>query len=68
VAAYYQNKIRPNAQIELYEKSADDEVAVTLHRTDDQGLVVLPVKPAHRYLVDMVVLREPSAELAKELS
>lgn len=66
VAAYYQNKIRPNAQIELYEKSADDEVAVTLHRTDDQGLVVLPVKPAHRYLVDMVVLREPSAELAKE--
>lgn len=66
VIAYYQNKIHPNAQIELFEKSPEDEVEVTLHRTDDKGIVVLPVRPSHRYLVDTVVLREPSKELAKQ--
>jgi uncharacterized GH25 family protein len=64
IKAYYLNEARANAQIELYEKARDDEVSVTVHRTNDQGMVVLPVKPAHRYLVDMVVLREPSKRLA----
>jgi len=40
------------------------KVEVTLPRTDDRGLVTLPVKPSHSYLVDMVVLREPSEALA----
>ncbi len=66
VTAYYQSKERANAQIELYEKSPSGEVTVTLHRTDDQGIVELPVKPSHSYLVDMVVLREPSAELSEQ--
>ncbi len=66
--AYYQNEPRANAQIELFEKSPAGEVDVTLHRTDDHGLVLLPVKPAHSYLVDMVVLREPSPALAEEKS
>lgn len=66
VKAYYQNEVRANAQIELFEKSPAGEVNVTLHRTDDQGMVVLPVKSTHSYLVDMVVLREPSKALADE--
>ncbi len=68
VKAYYQDEVRANAQIELFEKSPSDEVTVTLHRTDDNGTVLLPVKPLHRYLVDMVVLREPADALAKEKS
>ena len=66
VVAYYKNDIHRNAQIELFEKSSDGEVKTTIHRTDDKGLVVLPVRPSHRYLVDTVVLREPSKDLAKE--
>lgn len=66
VQAYYQNLVRPNAQIELFEKAHNGDVKVSLHRTDDLGIVMLPVKPSHSYLVDMVVLREPSAELAKD--
>lgn len=66
IVGYYQNKIRPNAQIELFEKSPAGDVTVTLHRTDDQGLVTLPVKPSHSYLVDMVVLREPAKALFKK--
>ncbi len=64
VVGFYKNRIRANAQIELFEKSPKDEVNVTLHRTNDQGVVVLPVKPSYSYLVDMVVLREPSDQLA----
>lgn len=66
VIAYYQGEAHPNAQIELFEKSPKDEVTVTFHRTDYKGVVVLPVQPSHRYLVDTVVLREPSEELAAE--
>lgn len=68
VIAYYQNAVHPDAQIELFEKSPDNKVEITLHRTDDQGVVVLPVQSSHRYLVDTVVLREPSKELAGEKS
>lgn len=66
VQAFYLNKVRADAQIELFEKAPDDKVNVTLHRTDEAGLVTLPVKPGHRYLVDMVVLREPSEALAQD--
>jgi len=66
VIAYYQNDIHANAQIELFEKSSGNDVKVTLHRTDDEGMVVLPVQSSYQYLVDTVVLREPSQELAKQ--
>jgi hypothetical protein len=38
---------------------------ITLHRTDADGIASLPVK-GFSYLVDAVVLREPTAELAAE--
>ncbi len=66
VAGYYQEEVRPDAQIELFEKTPDGDVMISLHRTDNQGIVILPVKSKHSYLVDMVVLREPSKALAKE--
>ena len=65
VAGYYQGQLRPDAQIELFEKAPNGEVAVSLFRTDDQGMVELPVKSKHSYLVDMVVLRKPSKALAQ---
>lgn len=64
VRALYQGQPRADTQIELFEKSPDGVVDVTLHRTDQEGYVVLPVKSLHRYLVDMVILREPADKLA----
>ena len=46
---------RANAQVELFERNAEDEVTVTLHRTDAQGKARVPVKKGHSYLVDAVV-------------
>ena len=46
---------RANAQIELFERNAQNEVTVTLHRTDAQGKASVPVKKGHSYLVDAVV-------------
>lgn len=66
VAGYYQGKPQTNVQIELFEKTPSGEVNISLHQTDDLGIVTLPVKSKHHYLVDMVVLREPSKSLTKE--
>ena len=33
--------------------------------TDSEGRVTVPVKSGHRYMLDAVVLREPSANLAE---
>ena len=66
VAGYYQGRPQANTQIELFEKSPNGEVTVSLHRTDDRGVVTLPVKQEHHYLADMVVLREPAKSLTKE--
>jgi hypothetical protein len=66
VQLFYQGNIRADVQIELFEKASDGSVAVTLHRTNAQGIGTLPVQAGHSYLVDAVVLREPSAELAAD--
>ncbi len=65
VAGYYQGQTLPDTQIELFEKSPDGKVTISLHRTDDDGVVTLPVKPKHHYLVDMVLLRIPSKSMTK---
>jgi uncharacterized GH25 family protein len=62
----YQGAARANVQVELFEKSAAGEVTRTVYMTDDQGVAVLPVKAGHSYMVDAVVIREPSAALAQE--
>ena len=52
----------PEAQIELFAKSADHGVETTYHRTGADGVVTLPVVAGTAYLVDSVRLepREPS--------
>lgn len=57
VLLHYRGAPRLNAQIEMFEKTPDGAVTVTLHRTDDKGRARLPVKPGHSYLLDAVVLR-----------
>lgn len=47
---------RPEAQVELFERSPEGEVAITLHRTDGEGRVSVPVRPGHAYFADAVVL------------
>lgn len=65
VQVYYRNDVRANTQVEVFEKAPDSSVAISLYRTDDEGIASFPVKPGYAYMVDAVVLREPSAQLAE---
>lgn len=47
---------RAHAQVEVFERNADRDVVVTLHRTDASGLASIPVRSGHTYLFDAVVL------------
>ncbi len=65
VQVYYRNDVRPNTQVEVFEKAPNSTVAISLYQTNDDGIAVFPVKPGHAYMVDAVVLREPSERLAE---
>ncbi|RZW07692.1 MAG: DUF4198 domain-containing protein [Rhodobacteraceae bacterium] len=60
----YQGQPRSDAQIEVFEKAADGSVTISTVRTAADGQATVPVKPGHRYMLDAVVLREPTPELA----
>ncbi len=47
---------RADAQLELFAKAPDGTVTITLHRTDAEGRVTVPVAPGHEYFADAVVL------------
>ncbi len=66
VQLFYQNAPRADAQIEIFEKNPEGEVYITTTRTDAQGIAHVPVLPGHVYMLDAVVLRIPSADLAAE--
>jgi uncharacterized GH25 family protein len=66
VALAYQGAPWANAQIEMFEKGPDGSVAITTHLTDDEGRATLPVRPGHSYMLDAVLIREPSATLAQD--
>ena len=66
VRLLYQGAPRPDAQIEVFERGADGTVTVSLLRTDALGEAMVPVKPAHDYLLDAVVLRVPDAARAND--
>lgn len=60
---FYGDAVRANAQVELYQKPAQGgETLVTLHQTDAEGIVTVPVEPGYSYMVDAVVLRVPTEE------
>ncbi|MEM9971165.1 MAG: DUF4198 domain-containing protein [Pseudomonadota bacterium] len=67
VQVLYQGQPRVNEQIEIFEKSPAGAVTISTLRTDGQGKATIPVKRGHRYMLDSVVVREPSAELAAEM-
>ncbi len=48
---------RADAQVEVFERTPDGVVDVTLHRTDAKGQVGIPVNPGSEYLFDAVILR-----------
>ncbi len=47
---------RAGAQLELFARGPEGEVTITLHRTDAEGRVTVPVLPGHVYFADAVVL------------
>ena len=60
VQVYYQDHIRANVQVEVFEKDAGGAVITSMLRTDAQGVAIIPVRPGYEYMADAVVLREPS--------
>ncbi len=64
VSLFYLGEPRSDAQVEVFEKSADGTVEIFLIRTGAEGRAVVPVKPGHRYMLDAVLLREPGQALA----
>ena len=67
VQVLYQGRPRANEQVEVYEKAQDRSVNVFTVQTDAEGRATIPVKRGYRYMLDSVVLREPSAELAETM-
>jgi len=57
VQVFLEGAPRADAQVELFEKAADGSVEVTLHRTDAEGVAILPVRSGYSYLADAVVIR-----------
>ena len=56
---------RGDAQVELFRRAEDGSVEITLHRTDENGIVTLSVEPGYEYLADAVILFEPSEAMAE---
>ena len=66
VQVFYRSDARADTQIEIFDKAPDGTVEVTTYRTDAEGIGVFPVQAGHSYMVDSVVLREPSEAEAAE--
>ena len=66
VRLLYQGAPRRNEQVEVYERDAGGAVTVFTVRTNGNGVATVPVKAGARYMLDAVVLREPSAALASQ--
>ncbi|MEL6644346.1 MAG: DUF4198 domain-containing protein [Pseudomonadota bacterium] len=58
----YQGAPRPDAQIEVFERAPSGDVVISTVRTDANGRASIPVRAGHVYMLDAVVLREPSAD------
>jgi len=65
VQLFFGDAPRADAQVELFDKAPDGAVRLTLHRTDPQGRVALPVEPGHTYMVNAVALRAPDQRHAR---
>lgn len=61
VRLLYLGAPRADAQVEMFARAPGGTVEITLHRTDSDGVVILPVRAGHTYLLDAVVLRPAPA-------
>ncbi|GAB5447285.1 DUF4198 domain-containing protein [Gymnodinialimonas sp.] len=61
---WYDDALQPDYQVELFAEDAEGDVTITLHRTDAEGVVRLPVQPGMIYMADAVFLEavEPAEE------
>ncbi|HGG05699.1 MAG TPA: DUF4198 domain-containing protein [Aliiroseovarius sp.] len=66
VQLLYQGVPRANEQLEVFDKDPAGEVTITRLRTDDDGILNVPVTPGHSYMLDAEVLRLPDPALADE--
>jgi hypothetical protein len=64
MALWYDDALQPDYQVELFAQDAEGTVEITLHRTDAEGVVTLPVEPGLTYMADAVFLEpnEPQAD------
>lgn len=53
---WYDDAVQADYQVELFAEDAEGEVSITLHRTDAEGVVLLPVEPGVTYMADAVFL------------
>lgn len=60
---WYDDALQPDYQVELFAEDAEGNVTITLHRTDADGVVMLPIEPGMTYMADAVFLEavEPEA-------
>ncbi len=63
VQLFYQGAPLAENKVTVFERGADDAVTEIFLQTDARGVASFPVTPGRTYLVDSVVLREPSREL-----
>lgn len=66
VRLLYRGQPRAAAQIEVFQRAPDGQVVITTQTTDQDGRALIPVRPGHAYLLDAVVLRDPTPDLAKQ--
>ncbi|MDG1736468.1 MAG: DUF4198 domain-containing protein [Paracoccaceae bacterium] len=59
----YQTEPRSNALVEVFERDGMGSISKFNATTNDEGIVTIPVKPGHAYMLDTVVFRAPSAKL-----
>ena len=64
VQLFYQSGVRADEQVEIYDRAPSGAVTVSTVRTNADGIAVIPVAPGHDYMLDAVLLREPTSELA----
>ena len=66
VRVLFEGKPRAEAQVEIFDEAPDGSVTIATVKTNGDGVAVVPVTPGHRYMLDAVVLREPTPAMAAE--
>jgi len=65
IRVLHKGRPRAAAQLELFERDRAGSVTVRKYRTNDAGLVTVPVRSGHMYLADAVVLEDTGNDTAQ---